>query len=57
MTGLDGWEAHVAAVADAAVRPILTCDAVKWQAPSRALEHRLHAWEIADPDDRDHPAT
>jgi predicted nucleic acid-binding protein len=57
LTGLDVWDAHVAAVADAAVCPILTYDPAKWESPSRALEHRLHVWEIADPDQRDRPGT
>jgi predicted nucleic acid-binding protein len=50
-TGLDPWDAHVAAVADAAVCPILTLDAVKWQQHSAGLDEPLHIIEIADPDD------
>ena len=30
-TGLDPWDAHVAAVADASICPILTLDAAKWR--------------------------
>ena len=50
-TGLDPWDAHVAAVADAAVCPILTLDAAKWQEHAGDLDERLHFVEIADPDD------
>jgi predicted nucleic acid-binding protein len=49
-TGLDAGDAHVAAVADAAICPILTRDAVSWQQPSAALDNPLHVIEIADPD-------
>ncbi len=49
-TGLDPWDAHVAAVADAAVRPILTLDAAKWLEHAGDLDERLHFVEIADPD-------
>lgn len=37
-TGLDPWDAHVAAIADASVLAILTLDQAKWQEPSRALD-------------------
>lgn len=57
LTKLDVWDAHVAAVANAAVCPILTYDTIKWEGPSRALEHRLHVWKVADPDDQDRPGT
>jgi uncharacterized protein with PIN domain len=50
-TDLDPWDAHVAAVADADVCPILTLDAVKWRQPSAALDDPLHIIEIADPDE------
>ena len=50
-TGLDPWDAHVAAVADAAVCPILTLDAPKWQQYSGDLDEPLHIIEIADPDE------
>lgn len=49
-TGLDAWDAHVAAVADAAVCPILTLDAAKWRMHSGDLDESLHFFEIADPD-------
>jgi predicted nucleic acid-binding protein len=48
-TGLDPWDAHVAAVADAAVCPILTLDAAKWRPHSEDLDERLHIIEITDP--------
>jgi hypothetical protein len=51
LTGLEVWEAHVAMVADASICRVLTYDAPKWAEPSRALEHRLHIVEIADPDE------
>ena len=50
-TGLDPWDAHVAAVADAAVCPILPLDAPKWRQPSGDLDEPLHIIEIADPDE------
>jgi predicted nucleic acid-binding protein len=50
-TGLDPWDAHVAAVADASVCPILTLDAPKWRQHSGDLEEPLHIIEIADPDE------
>jgi predicted nucleic acid-binding protein len=53
LTGLDPWDAHVVAVADAAICPVLTLDAGKWRQPSAALEHRLHIIEISDPGDSD----
>jgi len=49
-TGLDPWDAHVAAVADASVRPILTLDAGKWRQHSGELDEPLHIIEIADPE-------
>jgi len=51
-TGLDAGDAHVAAVADAAICPILTREAARWQQPSAALDNPLHIIEIADPDYR-----
>ncbi|NAS23644.1 hypothetical protein GT755_18325 [Herbidospora sp. NEAU-GS84] len=48
VTGLDPWDGHVAAIADASVCPILTVDAEKWQGPSKALEHPLHIIEITE---------
>ena len=50
-TGLDPWDAHVAAIADASVLPILTLDQAKWQEPSLALDEPLHIREIADPEE------
>lgn len=50
-TGLDPWEGHVAAVADAAICPILTLDAGKWRQHSADLDDPLHFIEIADPDE------
>jgi hypothetical protein len=41
----------VAAVADAAVCPILTLDAPKWRQHSGDLDEALHIIEIADPDE------
>jgi predicted nucleic acid-binding protein len=48
-TGLDTYDAHVAAVADASVCPILTLDAPKWREHARDLEEPLHFIEIAEP--------
>jgi predicted nucleic acid-binding protein len=48
-TGLDPWDAHVAAVADAAVCPILTLDAGKWRVHAEGLEEPLHVIDISDP--------
>jgi predicted nucleic acid-binding protein len=50
-TGLDPWDAHVAAVADAAICPILTLDAAKWREHAGDLDEPLHFVEIADPDE------
>jgi hypothetical protein len=50
-TGLDPWDAHVAAVADAAVCPILTLDAARWREHPADLDESLHFIEIADPDE------
>jgi predicted nucleic acid-binding protein len=54
---LNPWDAHVAAVADAAVCPILTLDAAKWREHAGDLDEPLHIIEIADPgeppDDQD----
>ena len=51
ITSLDPWDAHVAAIAEAAICPILTLNATKWQQPSAALDQPLSIAEIADPDD------
>lgn len=50
-TDLDLWDAHVAAVADASVCPILTLDAAKWRQHTADLDDALHIIEIADPDE------
>jgi hypothetical protein len=50
-TGLDPWDAHTAAVADAAVCPVLTLHPAKWHEPGAALDAPLHIIEITDPDD------
>ena len=49
-TGLGPWEAHVAAVADAVICPILTLEAEKWRQHCLDLDEPLHIVEIADPD-------
>src|SRR5205823_3228316 len=46
---LDPWDAHVAAVADAAVCPVLTLDAARWREHAADLDEPLHVIEIADP--------
>ena len=51
-TSLDLWDAHVAAVAavaDAAMCPILTLDVTKWRPHMGDLDEPLHIIEIADP--------
>jgi predicted nucleic acid-binding protein len=50
-TGLDLGDAHVAAVADASVCPILTLDAAKWRRHAADLDAPLYYIEIADPDE------
>ena len=50
-TGLDPWDAHVAAVADAAVCPILTLGAARWREHAADLDEPLHFIEIANPDE------
>jgi predicted nucleic acid-binding protein len=50
-TGLDPWDAHAAAIANAAICPILTLNAAKWRQPSADLDEPLHIVEVADPDD------
>jgi len=52
-TGLDPWDAHVAAIADVAVCPILTLNAAKWQRPSADLDEPLRIIEIVDPGDQE----
>jgi hypothetical protein len=51
-TGLDPWDAHVAAVADTSVCPILTLNAAKWRQHAADLDAPLHYVEITDPDER-----
>ena len=51
-TGLEPWDAHVAAVADASACPILTLDAAKWRQHSEDPDERLHIVETADPDEQ-----
>ena len=51
-TGLDPWDAHVAAIADVAICPILTLNAAKWEHASADLDDPLHIIEIFDPGDQ-----
>jgi predicted nucleic acid-binding protein len=51
-TGLSPWDAHVAAVADASVCPIVTLDAAKWRQHACDLDEPLYFVEIADPEDK-----
>lgn len=48
-TGLDPWDAHVAAVADASGCRILTLDGARWRRHEHDLGERLHYTEIEDP--------
>ncbi|MFC4116997.1 hypothetical protein [Nonomuraea zeae] len=48
-TGLDWGDAHVAALADTSVCPILTLEGSHWSAAVRAFEEPLHVIEISDP--------
>jgi predicted nucleic acid-binding protein len=48
-TGLEAYDAHVAAVADVSVCPILTMDAPKWREHATTLDEPLHIIEIAEP--------
>ncbi len=48
-TGLDPWDAHVAAVADASICPILTLDAAKWRRLPDDPDAPRFIVEIADP--------
>ncbi len=48
-TGLDPWDAHAAAIADAAVCPILTLNGTRWRADTDDLDEPLRIIEIADP--------
>lgn len=49
-TGLEVCAAHVAAVADASVCPILTVDGDRWHRASASLPDPLYVIEIAEPD-------
>jgi predicted nucleic acid-binding protein len=51
-TGLDPWDAQVAAIADVAICPILTLNAAKWREYTADLDEPLHIIEIADPGDQ-----
>jgi predicted nucleic acid-binding protein len=51
VTGLEPWDAHVAAVTDASVCPILTLDAQLWRQHRDDLDEPLHFIEIADPEE------
>jgi predicted nucleic acid-binding protein len=51
-TGLDPWDAHVAAVADASVCPILTMEAAKWREHQEDLDQRLYVIEVDDSPDQ-----
>ncbi|WP_220448431.1 hypothetical protein [Nonomuraea diastatica] len=48
-TGLDWGDAHVAALADTSVCPILTLEGPHWAAAIRAFEEPLHIIQISDP--------
>ncbi|MEU8201437.1 hypothetical protein [Streptosporangium sp. NPDC049046] len=48
-TGLDWGDAHVAALADSSVCPILTLNKSHWREAARAFDDPLHIIEIADP--------
>ncbi|GAA3161784.1 hypothetical protein GCM10010466_60930 [Planomonospora alba] len=50
-TGLAPWDAHVAALADVSVCPVLTLDMTHWQQAARAFDEPLHIIEITDPRD------
>ncbi|GAA4976711.1 putative nucleic acid-binding protein [Nonomuraea thailandensis] len=50
-TDLDWGDAHVAALADTSMCPILTLDSSSWTAAIRAFEEPLHVIEISDPPD------
>lgn len=49
-TGLGAWDAHVAAVADAEVCPILTLNGAKWEDHLLDLGAPLSIIDIAEPD-------
>ena len=47
--GLDPWDAHVAAVADASICPILTVDAAKWRKLPVDPDAPRYIIEVSDP--------
>jgi len=49
VTALDVWDAHVAAIADNSICPILTYDADRWRDASDALDQPLPIIEISEP--------
>lgn len=49
-TGLDWGDAHVAAIADASVCPVLTLNKHHWEQAAHCFDHPLHIIEIADPE-------
>lgn len=51
-TGLDPWDAHVAAIADVSVCPILTMEMAKWREHEEDLDQRLYFIEVDDPPDQ-----
>ncbi|MEU6729814.1 hypothetical protein ABZ917_39445 [Nonomuraea wenchangensis] len=48
-TGVDPWDAHVAALALMATCPILTLDRSRWERTAAGLDDPLYVIEIADP--------
>jgi predicted nucleic acid-binding protein len=48
-TGLEPWDAHVAAVADASICPILTLDAAKWRRLPDDPDAPRYIIEVSDP--------
>ena len=50
-TGLDPWDAHVAAVAHVSVCAILTLDGAKWRHHAQDLDEPLYFIEIDEPDE------
>jgi predicted nucleic acid-binding protein len=48
-TGLDPWDAHVAAIAGASICPILTLDAAEWHGLPDEPDAPRHVIEISDP--------
>ncbi|MEQ4718858.1 hypothetical protein [Nonomuraea sp. B19D2] len=49
-TGLDWGDAHVAAIADASVCPVLTLNKLHWDKATHAFDEPLHIVEIANPE-------